>query len=295
MKPAAFAYLAPRTVEEAVDQLAEHGTEARVLAGGQSLVRLMNSRAATPSVLIDINRIDDLARIDAEGDTVRVGATARQRSAELSPLVRSRLPLFAEAASLVAHPSVRRRGTVVGSVAFADPCAELPAALLALDGQVVARSAGGERVIDAEDFFAGPFENSLVPDELAIALRIPATATTGTGSAFVEVARRHGDLPICGVGTVLSLDDAGTVTFARVALCAVGRRPFRARSAETALMGERPTDDVLTQAAELAAADADPIGDCHGSAPFRRHLARVITRRSLGVALARARQGGTDA
>jgi aerobic carbon-monoxide dehydrogenase medium subunit len=295
VKPAAFAYLAPRTVEEAVDQLAEHGQEARVLAGGQSLVRLMNTRLATPSVVIDINRIPGLDGIDAENGAVRIGAGARQRSSELSPLVRSRIPLFAEAGALVAHASVRRRGTVVGSVAFADPSAELPAALLALDGQVVARSARGERVIEADDFFAGPFENGLAADELAVELRIPVTSAARTGSAFVEVARRHGDLPMCGAGTVLQLDESGAVTSARIALCAVDRRPVRARTAEAALVGNPPTDDLLGQAAELAAAGADPIGDCHGSASFRRHLARVITRRSLAAALARARQEDTDA
>jgi aerobic carbon-monoxide dehydrogenase medium subunit len=295
VKPAAFAYLAPRTVEEAVDQLAEHGQEARVLAGGQSLVRLMNTRLATPSVVIDINRIPGLDGIDAENGAVRIGAGARQRSSELSPLVRSRIPLFAEAGALVAHASVRRRGTVVGSVAFADPSAELPAALLALDGQVVARSSRGERVIEADDFFAGPFENGLAADELAVELRIPVTSAARTGSAFVEVARRHGDLPMCGAGTVLQLDESGAVTSARIALCAVDRRPVRARTAEAALVGNPPTDDLLGQAAELAAAGADPIGDCHGSASFRRHLARVITRRSLAAALARARQEDTDA
>jgi carbon-monoxide dehydrogenase medium subunit len=294
VKPAAFAYLAPRTVEEAVDQLAEHGPAARVLAGGQSLVRLMNARAATPSVVIDINRVADLARLDADGDTVRIGATARQHSAERSPLARSRIPLLTEAGSLVAHASVRRRGTVVGSVAFADPSAELPAALLALDGQVVARSAGGERVIAAADFFVGPFENSLAADELVVELRIPATEPDGTGSAFVEVARRHGDLPICGVGAVLRLDGGGAVSDARIAMCGVDRRPVRAGSAESSLAGERPTDELLAQAADLAAAGTDPVGDCHGSAPFRRHLARVVTRRSLVAALARARQEDTD-
>jgi aerobic carbon-monoxide dehydrogenase medium subunit len=295
VKPAAFAYLAPRTVEEAVDQLAEHGQEARVLAGGQSLVRLMNTRLATPSVVIDINRIPGLDGIDTENGAVRIGAGARQRSSELSPLVRSRIPLFVEAGALVAHASVRRRGTVVGSVAFADPSAELPAALLALDGQVVARSARGERVIEADDFFVGPFENGLAADELAVELRIPVTSAARTGSAFVEVARRHGDLPMCGAGTVLQLDESGAVTSARIALCAVDRRPVRARTAEAALVGNPPTDDLLGQAAELAAAGADPIGDCHGSASFRRHLARVITRRSLAAALARARQEDTDA
>ncbi|MQA16747.1 MAG: xanthine dehydrogenase family protein subunit M [Pseudonocardiaceae bacterium] len=295
MKPAAFAYLAPSSVEEAVDRLAEHGPDARVLAGGQSLVRLMNTRLATPSVVVDVNRIPDLDHIGADNGTVHVGAIARQRSCELAPLVRSRVPLFAEACSQVAHVSVRKRGTVVGSVAFADPCAELPAALLALDGQVVARSRAGERVIDADDFFVGPFENSLAPDEFAVELRIPVTAVERTGSAFVEVSRRHGDLPMCGASTVVQLDEDGAVANARIALCGVGQRPMRARDTEDLLLGQRPADELLAQAAELTAAATDPIGDCHASAAFRRHLARVLTRRSLQTAVARARKEDTDA
>jgi carbon-monoxide dehydrogenase medium subunit len=294
MKPAAFAYLAPASVEEAVAQLAEHGGEARVLAGGQSLVRLMNSRAATPSVLIDINRITGLDTIDTNGNGIRIGATARQRSCELHPQVRARVPLLAEAGAHVAHASVRRRGTVVGSVAFADPGAELPTALLALGGQVLARSRAGERLIDADDFFTGPFATSLAPDELAVELRIPATGTDRTGSAFVEVARRHGELPMCGVGAVVTLDD-DTVAAARIALCGVDRRPVRARAAEQSLIGQRLTAELLDQTGALAADGVDPIGDCHGSASFRRHLARVLTRRCLQIAIARADQEGTDA
>lgn len=299
MKPAAFSYLAPRSVDEALAHLAEHGPAARVLAGGQSLVRLMNCRMATPSVVVDINRLPGLDGIDTtNGDgppALRIGALVRQRSCELAPEVRSGIPLFAEAGSHVAHASVRRRGTVVGSVAFADPSAELPAALLALDGQVVARGSDGERLIDAEEFFAGPFENALAADELAVALRIPVTAGDRTGSGFVEVARRHGDLPVCGVGAVLRLAEDGAVDDARIALCAVDRRPVRAREAERSLLGLHPDPEPLAQAAELAAAGVDPVGDCHGSALFRRHLARVVTQRALRVALARARQEENDA
>ena len=290
MKPAPFAYLAPRSIDEALAQLAEHGTEARPLAGGQSLVRLMNTRLATPSVIIDLNRIPQQNHIDGDEDDVRIGALARQRDVELSPAVRTRIPLFAEAGAQVAHASVRQRGTVVGSIAFADPAAELPTALLALDGQVVARRTGGERVIAAEDFFTGPFRTGLAPDELAIELRIPATPVGRTGSAFVEMSRRHGELPICGVGSVLKLDEAGTVAAVRIALCGVGPHPLRARSAEAALTGTRPSTEALAEAAALAAQGTDPVGDCHGSASFRRHLAQVLTRRCLTTAVARARQ-----
>ncbi len=294
MKPAPFAYLAPRSVDEALAQLAEHGADARPLAGGQSLVRLMNARAATPSVLIDINRIAALSTIDIDDGAVRIGAVARQRACETSPLVRSRVPVFAEAAGHVAHPSVRQRGTAVGSVAFADPSAELPAALLALDGQVVAASTRGERVIDADDFFTGPFTTSLAPDELAVALRIPGTAALRTGSAFVEESRRHGELPMCGVAAVVTLDGDGAVAQARIALCGVHRVPMRAAEAEGSLRGRRPSDTALREAAALAAAATDPVGDCHGSAAFRRHLATVLTRRALDTAVSRAVAGGNE-
>jgi aerobic carbon-monoxide dehydrogenase medium subunit len=289
VKPAPFAYLAPRSVDEALAHLAEHGSEARPLAGGQSLVRLMNTRLATPSVLIDINRIGELAAISRENGAVRIGAVARQRACETSPDVRDGVPVFAEAVRQVAHPSVRRRGTAVGSVAFADPSAELPAALLAADGEVVARSSRGERTIAADDFFTGPFTSALAPDELAVALRIPVTAER-TGSAFVEESRRHGELPMCGVAAVVTLDGDGAVAQARIALCGVHRRPIRARDAEAALQGEHPDDELLQAAGALAASAADPVGDCHGSAAFRRHLAAVLTRRALATAISRAEE-----
>jgi aerobic carbon-monoxide dehydrogenase medium subunit len=289
VKPAPFAYLAPRSVDEALAHLAEHGSEARPLAGGQSLVRLMNTRLATPSVLIDINRIGELAAISRENGAVRIGAVARQRACETSPEVSDGVPVFAEAVRQVAHPSVRRRGTAVGSVAFADPSAELPAALLAADGEVVARSSRGERSIAADDFFTGPFTSALAPDELAVALRIPVTAER-PGAAFVEESRRHGELPMCGVAAVVTLDGNGAVAQARIALCGVHRRPIRARDAEAALQSEHPDDELLQAAGALAASAADPVGDCHGSAAFRRHLAAVLTRRALATAISRAEE-----
>ena len=288
MKPAPFAYLAPRSVDEALAHLAEHGSEGRPLAGGQSLVRLMNTRLATPSVVIDINRIGELSSVARDNGVVRIGALARQRACETSPDVRDGVPLFAEAVGQVAHPSVRRRGTAVGSVAFADPSAELPAALLALDGEVVARSTDGERNIAADDFFTGPFTSALRPEELAVALRIPATTAERTGSAFVEESRRHGELPMCGVAAVVTLDDEGAIARARIALCGVHRRPVRARDAEAALQSEHPDDELLQAAGALAAAATDPIDDCHGSAAFRRHLAAVLTRRAIATAISRA-------
>ena len=295
MKPAPFDYVAPRTVAEAVDHLARHGRDARVLAGGQSLVRLMNTRLATPAVIVDINRVEGLDAIAVENGSVRIGALARQRAAELSEVVRAEAPLFAEAGGHVAHPSVRRRGTVVGSIAFADPSAELPAALLALDGEAIVSGPDGERTVAAADLFTGAFATSLAPGELITAVRVPRETAPRSGSAWVEVSRRHGDLPVCGAGAVVTLDEGGAIASARVALCGVGATPVRATAVEEALTGAEPTDDAISRAADRAARDLDPPGDPHGSADFRRHLAVVMTRRSVQRAAERAREGAPDA
>jgi carbon-monoxide dehydrogenase medium subunit len=296
MKPAPFAYVAVRTADEAVDQLAQHGDDARVLAGGQSLVRLMNTRLAAPAVLIDINPAEELDRITTRGDgSIAIGALTRQRASELSETVRTSTPLFAEAGALVAHPVVRSRGTVVGSVCFADPSAELPTALVALDGEVVARSVRGERVMSADDFFLDAYETSLEPDELAVEIRIPVTPASRAGSAFLELSRRHGELPVCGVAATVTLDESGQVSDVRLALGSVAGRPVRARAAEAALTGARPTADGIREAAQLAAADLTPFSNCHGSAAFRKHLAAVLTQRALTRAIARADGGPTGA
>ena len=295
MKPAPFDYVAPRTVAEAVDHLGRHGAEARVLAGGQSLVRLMNTRLATPAVIVDINRVEGLDAIAVENGSVRIGALARQRAAELSDVVRAEAPLFAEAGGHVAHPSVRRRGTVVGSIAFADPSAELPAALLALDGEAIVSGPDGERTVAAADLFTGAFATSLAPGELITAVRIPRQTAPRSGSAWVEVSRRHGDLPVCGAGAVVTLDDGGAIASARVALCGVGATPVRATAVEEALAGAEPTDEAIARAADRAARDLDPPSDPHGSADFRRHLAVVMTRRSVQRAAERAREGAPNA
>lgn len=298
MKPAAFALLAPHDLDEALDQLAEHGSDARVLAGGQSLVRLMNARLATPAVVVDINRVPGLDALEVRKSsgpaTLRLGATVRQRTSELSAEVVAHAPLLAEAGGHVAHAPVRGRGTVVGSVAFADPSAELPTALLALDGRVVVRSRSGERTVEADDFFTGPFTTSLAPGEMVVAVEVAAIAAR-TGSAFVEVARRHGDLPVCGVAATVTRGDDGRVGKARIALCGVGERPVRARAAEDTLTGSDGRDDAVAEAAARAAEGQSPIADCHGSADFRRHLARVLTGRALRTAIHRAAGEATDA
>jgi aerobic carbon-monoxide dehydrogenase medium subunit len=295
LKPAPFDYVAPRTVEEAVDHLARHGANARVLAGGQSLVRLMNTRLATPAVIVDINRVDGLDGIAVENGSIRIGALARQRAAELSDVVRDDAPLLSEAGAHVAHASVRRRGTVVGSIAFADPSTELPAALLALEGEAVVAGPDGERTVAAADLFTGAFETSLRQGELISAVRVPRRREARAGAAWTEVARSQGDLPVCGAGAVITLDDRGTIASARIALCGVGVTPVRATATEEALAGAQPTQEAVAAAAERAARDLDPPSDPHGSAAFRRHLAVVMTRRSVQRAAERAREGAANA
>jgi carbon-monoxide dehydrogenase medium subunit len=249
----------------------------------------MNTRLATPSVVIDINRIDELAAISRENGTVRIGAVARQRACETSPHVRDGVPVFAEAVGQVAHPSVRRRGTAVGSVAFADPSAELPTALLAADGEVVAAAPGGA-LHRRRRLLHRPLHQRARPRRARRRATDPGTAAARTGSAFVEESRRHGELPMCGVAAVITLDDDGAVAQARIALCGVHRRPIRARDAEAALLSEHPDDELLQAAGALAASATDPVGDCHGSAAFRRHLAAVLTRRALATAISRAEE-----
>lgn len=291
MKPAVFSYKSPRTLDEVFGELAEHGSDARVLAGGQSLIRLMNARTETPGILVDINRIPGLDEVTVENGVVRIGALVRQRTSEVSPVIREHAPVFSEAGAEVAHVSVRERGTVVGSIAFADPCAELPTALVALDGEIVARSTRGERVIPAEQMFLGPYRTALAEDEMAVEARLPALPAGRTGSAFLEITRRHGELPVCGVASILRLDDDGQITEARISVGAVGDRPQRARAAEAALLGRTTDPEVVREAGELAAREIEPRPTVHGSSAYRRHLASVVTRRSLSRAAARALEG----
>src|SRR4051794_8879279 len=288
LKPAPFDYVAPRTVEEAVDHLARHGADARVLAGGQSLVRLMNTRLATPAVIVDINRVAGLDAIAVENGSVRIGALARQRAAELSDVIRSEAPLIAEAGAHVAHPSVRRRGTVVGSVAFADPSAELPAAVLALDGEAVVTGPDGERTVAAADLFTGAFVTSLAEGELIVAVRVPRAGDARAGAAWVEMARRRGDLPVCGAGAVVTLDNAGAIASARVALCGVGATPGRPPGGEEPRAGGGAPAAAIAAAAGRAARAPAPPSDPHGPAASPPPPAVVMPRRSVQRAADRA-------
>jgi len=287
LKPPRFDYRDPRSLEEAVHLLARYGDEAKILAGGQSLVPMLNMRLARPSVLIDINRIPGLDYIRLEDGRVVVGALARHRAVERSELVRQYCPLLAGAIGWVGHPAIRHRGTVCGSLAHADPAAELPAVLAALEGEVRVAGPEGERCIPSSEFFLTYFTTSLQPTEMVVEARFPVLEP-GAGWAFHEVARRHGDFALVGVAAVLWLDPEGAIREARLALTGVDGVPVRARAAEEALIGRRPGDKAWSDAAALVRESIEPESDLHASAEYRKHVAGVLTWRALNEAAARA-------
>lgn len=290
MKPPSFKYFAPRTVDEAVARLAEEGEGAKVLAGGQSLVPLLNLRLAAPEVLVDVNRVDGLDGIEAWDGGLAIGAMARQSALEHSEAAGERLPLLVEAVRQSGHPTIRHRGTVGGSLAHADPAAELPAAMLALGAEIVATSVRGERTIAADDFFVGFLTTALAADEMVTAIRVPGVPE-GTGAAFMELSRRSGDFALCGVAALITLNQHGRCERVRIALCGVGPGPVRARAVEASLIGEQPAGEALESAARRMTDEIDPPSDIHGSAAYRRKLAVVMTKRAVKLAAERAAGG----
>jgi len=288
MKPPEFDYVAPRSVEEAVSLLGEHDFDAKILAGGQSLMPLLNMRLARPSILIDIARIDDLDFIRESDGELGVGAMTRQRSIELSDAVGAASPMLREVMHHVAHPQNRNQGTVGGSIAHADPAAELPAVATALDARFRAIGPDGEREIDCEDFFVTYLTTSLEATEILTEIRFPALPER-TGYSIQEVARRHGDFALAGAIATVTLDGSGKCAGSRIVLFGVGEKAVRATDAEQSLLGEAPGEAAFEQAAAKAAADLDePLSDVHASAEYRRDLARVLARRALLDAADRA-------
>ena len=286
MKPARFAYHDPRTTQEVVGLLGQLGPEAKLLAGGQSLIPLLNMRMAQPQHLIDLNRIPELAYIRERDGGVAIGTMTRHRAAERSAPVRERCPLLAEAIGQIGHLQIRSRGTVGGSIAHADPAAELPAVLAALEGQVTLLGPGGSRVVGPDEFFITYLTTSAEPDEMVSEVWFPALPPR-TGQAWLELARRHGDYAIVGLGTSLTLAPDGTIEGARLALTGVGATPVRVPSAEERLRGEHPSEGLFREAARLVARDVEPEGDIHASAKYRRHVAGILTLRALERALER--------
>jgi carbon-monoxide dehydrogenase medium subunit len=275
-------YEAPKTVSEAVELLGEHLDQASVLAGGQSLIPLLALRLAHPAVLIDINGIGGLSGVSATDGWVAIGAMTREYVAEESEAVAEAVPLLAAALPLIGHEAIRSRGTIGGSLAHADPAAELPAVARALDAELVVRGQSGERVIPAADWFEGYLTTSRRPDELLVQVRFPA-AGRGTGTSFQEVARRHGDFAVVGLAVSLTLS-GGVISDARLAFSGVSDVPVRAFGAEDLLAGERPSAGLFDEAARRAAQDIDPPVDLHGSSDYRKKVAAALVRRGLRAA-----------
>lgn len=293
MKPPVFDYHDPGTVDEALDLLAVHGDEGKVLAGGQSLVPLLNFRLAHPEHLIDVNNLGELSGIRREGGRLRIGALTRQSMLERSGLVARHWPLLTEALSFVAHAQIRNRGTVGGSVAHADPAAELPVAFLALDAEIVVRSKRGERTIPAKDFFVTHLTTAMETDELLVAIDVPAQPE-GAGYAFTEFARRHGDFALGGAAILLSADAGGTCRSAAIGLLAAAATPLRATAAEQALVGSKLDAGAAESAAKTAVESIDPTGDIHGSSEYRKGLIEVMVRRGLETAIGRLGGAAAD-
>ena len=287
MKPAAFDYDDPRSVDETIGLLAKYGDECKVLAGGQSLVPLMNFRLARPGRLIDINGVDSLGRIKVENGRLQLGAMVRHAHVEHSNDIAARWPLLHEAIGLVGHSQIRNRGTVGGSVAHADPAAELPCALAALDARFHVLSKRGPRVLRWDQMFVSEFTTSLAPDELLTAIEVPPQDPS-TGVAFVEFARRHGDFALGGAAVTITLAADGKCSHVAIALLSAGPRPVRADEAEGRLKGMRIDASAIKQAADAAVSGLHPTSDLHGSSDYRVKLLRVMTERAVTRALQRA-------
>ena len=286
MKSAAFEYVAPTSLEEAIALLAARGDEAKVIAGGQSLMPLLALRFAQPGLLVDLNRVAGLAGIrELPGGGLAIGAMTRTRELETDPLVAARAPLAAEAAPLIAHRAIRNRGTVGGAVAHADAAAELPAVMVASGATIVAQGPSGSREIAAAEFFETHYTTALATDEVLTELRLPPLPA-GSGTAFEEISRRHGDFAMAGAATVLSLDDGGRCSAASVVLLGVADRPVAVDT--DALLGAPPERERFAAVAEAAAAQLSPASDQHASAEYRRHLAAVLVTRTLTSAADRA-------
>ena len=289
MKPAPFEYKAPTSLEEALECLEQHGYDAKALAGGQSLIPSMNFRLIQPAVLVDLNEIAGLDSIERkESGGLHIGALARQRAVERSALVAETVPLLSEAMPFVAHPQIRNRGTLGGSIAHADPAAEISVVAVALNATMHIASRAGKRSVPATDFFQGIFTVDLEPEELLVGVEFPAPIPN-SGYAFMEFARRHGDFALAGVAAIIQLDGEQNCTYARLVLLNLGERPVVASAAAAMLTGSRvDRQKIEAAAAHAASEEIDPVGNVHATARYQRHLAEVLTRRAIQKALERA-------
>lgn len=290
MKSPPFEYRRPETMDEALHLLAEVGDEAKILAGGQSLLPLLAFRMTRPGMLVDIGHLEELDHLVLEDGTLSMGALTTHRRVEWNRALVERCPAILEAVSQIGHVAIRNRGTVGGSMAHADPAAEWPVLALVLDAEFEARRVGGSRVIPAADMFLGYMQTGLAPDELLTGMRF-ALPPPPAGSAFVEVARRHGDFAMGGAAAVLAVE-GGRVVHARVGVMSAALTPVRSEASERLLVGEEPSDEALAEAAAAVDGAIDPLEDVHAPAEYKRHLARVTTLRALTAARQRAKEAG---
>lgn len=287
MKPASFDYFRPSTLEEALHLLVESGDEGKLLAGGQSLIPILNMRMSAPGCLIDVNGLQDLNYIHHEEGWIRIGALTRQREVENSGLVKERAPLLSEAIPFIGHMQTRNRGTIGGSLVHADPTAELPLSLLALNGKALIRSAEETREVELSEFFITYLTTDIMPGEMLTEVKIPLQGMP-KGYSFQEYSRRHGDFALVAAACVLDTDAEGRITTARLTLGGVDAVPVVAEEAAQVLIGEKLTESLLEEAAALASAHVDPEGDLHASREYRLHLAGVYTRKAIQSAYCRA-------
>lgn len=289
MKPAPFDYVQADSLEAALSALGSAGDDGKVLAGGQSLMPMLNFRIARPSILVDINRVPDLAYVEATDAVVRVGALTRHHTLETSPIVKEHLPVVAAAMRHVAHLAIRNRGTIGGSLCHADPAAELPLMALLLGARIGIQSTRGRRVAEARDLFVASLMTSLDEDEIVTDIEFPRLAT-GTGWAFEEVARRAGDFALCAVAVTIGARD-GLCDHVSIGLMGVGETPLRADEAEALLRGQSLSDTLLDDAAASIRSGIEPNSDLHASGDYRRHLAGVLSRKAIKAAWQRASGG----
>jgi carbon-monoxide dehydrogenase medium subunit len=294
MKPAPFQYIAPSTLMEALDTMRQYGSDAKLLAGGQSLIPVMNFRLAQPAVIVDLNKISELGQLQAApSGGLRIGAMVRQSQVERSDAIANYVPLLHEAMPHIAHTQIRNRGTIGGSLAHADPAAELPVVMVALQARFLLRNSGRERWVNAEDFFQTVFTTALEPEEILTDIDIPPLPHR-YGYAFMEFARRHGDYAQAGVAVALSLDERGYCSWARLVFLNVGDTPMIAVQAARELIGQIPSTDLITDIALLATRnEIEPVGDIHASAEYRRHLAFVLCKRAIEKAVLRVKNGSS--
>jgi carbon-monoxide dehydrogenase medium subunit len=290
MKPAPFKYIVAGSLEHALALKAQHGEDAKFLAGGQSLIAAMNFRLARPAILIDINGIEDLAGVRPSSGATRVGSVTRYRALQREATFASAFPLIAEALPHIAHPQIRNRGTIGGNLSHADPASELPAIAVALRARFRVQAARQQRSIDASDFFVGALTTDLQPDEMLVEVELPLPKPR-TGSCFMEIARRRGDFAIVGVAAMVTLGDRNECTELRLAFCGVGETPVDASPAADGVIGHPLTEEAIRDVAVSVQTMIDPGGSVHATVDYQRHIAGVLAERALQTAYQRARDG----